>query len=389
MTACTAECTISIHLIIVPIRRHNKNISVPIDQQVRMVSTTCLAHDDPARIYDYCPSFAAAVLFTVLFFIPTCTHIVQAIRYRTSFSWVLIMAGIWEIGGYASRSYSITKQAESGIYTAQFLLILLAPLWINAFVYMILGRMIHFFLKDDRIYGLRARRVTLMFVLFDITAFVVQLTGGLMSSGSDVPVDTAKLGLNIYTGGVGLQLLFIGIFCLVAFRFRQLLLKQDRAQRYGVSFEPSIPLVTSESGFQQSTEYTNLSNDSNDAVDKLLEGSSINYLSRTWSQATPLFIALSVALSLIIIRNVYRLVEYGMGGVNGNVITKHEWFQYVFDALLMLSAITVLNIQHPGKTLQGERSSFKAEDKARKIQKREAKIAKKEARAMKKMGQEV
>lgn len=341
-----------------------------------MVSTVCLAHDNPARIYEYCPSFAASVLFTVLFLIATCAHIYQAVRYRTAFSWVLIMAGIWEIAGYASRSYSISRQAESGIYTAQFLLILLAPLWINAFVYMILGRMIHFFLENDRIYSLRARRVTLIFVMFDITAFVVQLSGGLMSSGSDNPISTIKLGLKIYTGGVGLQLLFIAIFCLVAFRFRQLLLKQDRAYRCGISYKPTTPLTATGTNLE-ATEYHG-----NGALVNFSEKPAINYLSRTWSQAIPLFVSLTVALNLIIVRNIYRLVEYGMGGVNGNVITRNEWFQYVFDALLMLAAIVALNAQHPGEILQGERSDFKAEDQARKTSKKEAKMAKKETKAV-------
>lgn len=331
-----------------------------------MVKITCLSPNDPNAVFEYCPSFPAAIIFAILFGLATITHLVQAVQYRKAFCWVLIMASIWETAGYSIRAYNITDQSSSGIYTAQFLLILLAPLWINAFVYMILGRMIHFFLVKDRVFGLRARRITLIFVLFDITAFVVQLTGGLMSSGTDVPVNQAKTGLRIYTGGVGLQLAFIAVFCGIAVKFWQLLKAQSASERYGVMMEDL------ESG----------SKPYNPAVGA--GTANINYLSRTSSQATPLLVGVAVALGLIIVRNIYRLIEYGVGGVNGNVMTKHEWFQYVFDAVLMLAAMVVLAWQHPGKTLQGERSDFSVEDKQRKQEKKAKKQEKKDLKAAKK-----
>ena len=47
-------------------------------------------------------------------------------------------------------------------------LIVLAPAWIAAFDYMTLGRLINTFLPSKSALGLRARRITLIFVLFDI-----------------------------------------------------------------------------------------------------------------------------------------------------------------------------------------------------------------------------
>ena len=331
-----------------------------------MVSTQCLAHDDPDRIYEYCPSIAASILFTILFGGTLLAHIIQAIQYRKGFCWVVITAGTWEVAGYALRSVSITQQANSGIYTAQFLLILLAPLWINAFVYMILGMMIHFFLANDRVYGVRARKVTLIFVLFDITAFCVQLAGGLMSSGDDQPVSITKLGLNIYTGGVGLQLAFIGTFSIIGFRFYQLLKKQDASYRYGNSLEP---LSASKTQYGPAEQFQ-----------------SVEHLDRTALTARPLFIAIFSAISLIILRNIYRLVEYGMGGINGNTITRHEWWPYVFDAVPMLGAMIILSVYHPGRVLQGVRSDFKAEDKARKAEKKARKQEKKDIKKFGKSG---
>ena len=47
-------------------------------------------------------------------------------------------------------------------------LIVLAPAWIAAFDYMTLGRLINTFLPSKSALGLRARRITLIFVFFDI-----------------------------------------------------------------------------------------------------------------------------------------------------------------------------------------------------------------------------
>lgn len=328
---------------------------------------TCLAPNDPARVYNYCPALAPAILFAILFSSVTVAHVVQAFLHRHPAAWVLIMAGLWEIGGYVSRTISIYNQADSGIYTTQFLLILLAPLWINAYVYMILGRMMHFFLANDRVFGIRARKITLVFVLFDITAFIVQLSGGLMTSGTDIPVATVKLGLNIYTGGVALQLAFIFIFICLSIRFRKTLKRQNLDTRGQMK---RLAQASSESLESQAF--------------IALESQQELPLDRDYFHARSLLRTLWVALSLIIARNTFRLIEYAMGGVNGNAITRHEWFQYVFDATLMFLAMVVLSVYHPGKVLQGERSDFTEENRMRKAQKKARKQDKINAKKAKK-----
>lgn len=329
-----------------------------------MITTTCLAQDDPNQVFDYCPSLGAAITLSVFFGLITITHIFLAAKHREPFCWVLIMSAIWETSGYAIRSFNITRQAYPNIYTAQFLLILLAPLWVNAFIYMTLGRMIHFFLPtgEDRIFGVRARRVTKLFVWFDITAFLVQLAGGLMSSGTDIK--TTRLGLTIYTSGVGLQLAFIAIFCGIAIQFQRVLKRQDVAQSRQLAMQALEP-------YQNNYQYTS-------------EAAETPYDGRTFTAAKPLLTRIWLALSLIILRNVYRLIEYAMDGANGNTITRHEWWMYVFDAVPMLAAMIVLAAYHPGQILQGGRSDFRAEDKLKKQQKKAGKLEKKAEKQMRK-----
>lgn len=128
---------------------------------------SCAAHD-PDAVWLYCPSFGAAVLFSILFGLTFIAHFVQAIVYRKGFAWVVIMGAAWETMGMTFRTFSTKHQDLNSWFIVQSLLILLAPLWINAFVYMVLGRMVNFYLEDKRVLGIPARKLTLYFVLLDI-----------------------------------------------------------------------------------------------------------------------------------------------------------------------------------------------------------------------------
>jgi hypothetical protein len=56
---------------------------------------------------------------------------------------------------------------------------------------------------------------------------------------------------------------------------------------------------------------------------------------------------LYIASGLIIIRSVFRVVEYLQG--NNGYILEHEIFLYIFDALLMLVVICLSNWVHPAQ----------------------------------------
>lgn len=320
----------------------------------------CQASDAPDALWVYCPSFAAAILFSVLFGLTTITHIVQAIVYRKRFAFVLIMGAIWECGGYVTRTLSVMNQKNEAMYTVQQLLILLAPLWINAYIYMLLGRMIHFFLVDDRVFGIRARRITKVFVWFDIIAFLIQAAGGMMVTPG-ASQKTQKLGLDIYTAGVGAQLLFLSIFTSLAVGFQRRLKHQSRsATACGRDSD-------SESQLQLQSE-----------CDTPIPNPAL---------AKRLLILLYVVMTLVIIRNIYRLVEFSTGV--DSVILKHEWYNYVWDAAPMFLALLALNIIYPGKILQGPRADFRQEDKAIKMAKKEKKAEKKAQRKERKYGNTV
>lgn len=127
-----------------------------------------LAVDDPDNNWTYCPSLPATAIFAGLFGITNIAHIYQAHHYRKTFCWVLIMGAVWETVAYVIRPIAILNPTKQAWFDPQFLLILLAPLWINAFDYMVLGRMVYYFLDNKKLVGIKAERMALLFVLLDI-----------------------------------------------------------------------------------------------------------------------------------------------------------------------------------------------------------------------------
>jgi hypothetical protein len=56
---------------------------------------------------------------------------------------------------------------------------------------------------------------------------------------------------------------------------------------------------------------------------------------------------LYVASALILVRSVFRLIEYAQG--NGGYLISHEVFLYVFDAVLMWFCMAILAWVHPSE----------------------------------------
>ncbi|OAL65134.1 RTA1 domain protein [Trichophyton rubrum] len=250
-----------------------------------------------------------------------------------TFSWVIIVGGAWEAIAYGLRAAGAKNIYQKGFGLPHQILIALAPLWINAYVYMVLGRMVHFFLPDKRCFGISARRLTVIFVCLDVIAFLTQ--GASTSLLNSDTASTIKIGIDLCTftsltlqtiqlpnmsidmGGIGLQELFILIFIGLAVRFQY---KMAIVEQIEQSKGPWRPLL-----------YT-----------------------------------VYAALVLITIRIIYRLVEFS-GGLHSAIATNEAAF-YILDATPMFLALLALNIFHPGRFLVGPGSEF--EKKPKKAKKR-------------------
>ncbi|KAF5231600.1 hypothetical protein FAUST_9162 [Fusarium austroamericanum] len=271
--------------------------------------------------YYFDPSFAANLAFCVLFGLTTIAHLAQA-----RFCWVAIMGATWETIAFAFKTLGSHDQQNLTYLTVGQILFLLAPLWINAFVYMGVARMVYFGMPSQKLLGIKAVRMTLLFVWLDVILFLVQGTGGVMLSNTDADSDTIDIGMKVYMAGVALQLavvlVFSGITVFFYFKLRQ------------------------------------------------LEGRSMKCMK--W-----LIWTMVVVLMLIMTRIVYRLVEFGPGVNAHNTLLIHEGYPLGLDATPILIALVLLNIMHPGFVLRGPESEFpklsRKEKKALKEQKKQAK----------------
>lgn len=54
------------------------------------------------------------------------------------------------------------------VYEAQFVLILIAPLWMNAYDFVMLGRLVNYCMPDRKLLRVPARRIAVMFVCSDV-----------------------------------------------------------------------------------------------------------------------------------------------------------------------------------------------------------------------------
>ncbi|MCJ1282191.1 hypothetical protein MMC26_001514 [Xylographa opegraphella] len=212
------------------------------------------------------------------------------------------MATAWEFIGFVCRTITTFNQVTDVVTSEAVLFVLLAPLWLNAFDYIVFGRMIYYYLPEKRIAGIKAEKIATIFVLMDILAFIVQLIGGVMGQNGDAT--TVTLGLNIYSGGVALQQFFILSFISLIVIFHRKMLRGESVQgRHG------------------------------------------------WKR---LLYPLYATLLLITLRILYRIVEFANGG--NAVLNDNEVFIYVLDATPMLFGMVIWNIWHPGRTLLGPES---------------------------------
>ncbi|GAB7353858.1 hypothetical protein MBLNU459_g4219t3 [Dothideomycetes sp. NU459] len=260
------------------------------------------ALNDPNDNWSFCPDPVPAILFAALFGLTTIVHLAQGIHYRKWYTIVIIISGGLQTATFVLRTLSIYNPTQELLYALWFCLILIAPVWTNAFVYMIMGRLVYNFVPDKKIAKIKAHRFGLYFILLDIVAFLVQVYGAASASGTDLTVKQIMLGIHIYMGGVGFQQACIIFFMALAFFFHRELRRQPETDEM--------------------------------------------------RSALRMLYVLYAVLILITVRIIFRLIEYSSGITSS--IPNHEAFMYCFDSLPMFVALVLLNIVHPGAVMPGK-----------------------------------
>ncbi|WYZ39391.1 hypothetical protein EsH8_III_001305 [Colletotrichum jinshuiense] len=255
------------------------------------------AGNDLFKLYRYDPSMAAAIIFIVLFFGITAFHTYQVIRTKTWFFIPFVLGGFCQWIGYIGRAVSSTESPNWTVkpYIVQTLLLLVAPALYAASIYMILGRII--LLTDGEVHSvIRRKWLTKLFVFGDVMSFILQgAGGGIMASGT---LEALEKGEHIVIGGLVVQIIFFSLFATTAAIFHK------RLSRF-----PTRKVLQAVIQWQ-------------------------TYLH-----------VLYAASALILVRSVFRLIEYAQG--NDGYLISHEVFLYVFDAVLMFATMCVFAWKHP------------------------------------------
>lgn len=105
------------------------------------------------------------------------------------------MATSWETAGFVFRVLGARDPRNELYNTGSQILVILAPLWVNAFAYMVMGRLVYYWLSSKSVWNIKARKMTKFFVWFDVFTFLVQLGGGGMLSSDDA--SSVSLGMKI------------------------------------------------------------------------------------------------------------------------------------------------------------------------------------------------
>ncbi|KAL4922122.1 RTA1 like protein-domain-containing protein [Aspergillus aurantiobrunneus] len=260
--------------------------------------------DNEHNIYGYNPSIAAGAIFIVLFAASSASHGFQLVKARALYFIPFVVGGIFQVLGYLFRVLSHNNTDSIPLYALQTVLILLAPALYAASIYMVLGRLIvHLDAQEHSL--VRVKWMTKIFVTGDVVSFLMQCGGGGLMSG-DNP-DSRQIGETITIIGLIVQIVFFGFFLITSIVFH---IRINKA-----------PSTRS----RENTRYW-----------------SGNLTARNW---VTLLMALYVVSVLILVRSVFRLVEF-IDGYGGYLMT-HEVFIYVFDAVLMVVVMGVMNYWHP------------------------------------------
>lgn len=109
--------------------------------------------------YRYTPSLAAAIIFIICFAITSAVHVWQMFRFRAWFFVPFVLGGLMETIGYIGRAMSTKDIWDLNSFIMQSTLLLVAPAFFAASIYMTLRRII--VLTDDEVYCfLRSRWIS-------------------------------------------------------------------------------------------------------------------------------------------------------------------------------------------------------------------------------------
>ncbi|PYI15052.1 RTA1-domain-containing protein [Aspergillus japonicus CBS 114.51] len=246
--------------------------------------------------YGYQPSLAAGIVFCVLFGVSMLAHLVQMVWKRTWWCTVFVLGCATELIGWAGRTWSADCPYNSTAFLMQISTLIIAPTFFTAGIYVLLGRFIA--LMGPETSMLSPKLYLWIFVTCDVVSLVVQAIGGGLASIAYNSADgNTEPGTHTMVAGIVFQLVSITVFVLLAADFVRRTLR-------------------------------------------------LRLLQTMTGSVVPLLGAMILSVIVIYVRSIYRTIELSQGW-SGYLIT-HEVYFIVLDGVMMVIAVAVFNIFHPG-----------------------------------------
>lgn len=282
--------------------------------------------------YFYDPSLAASILFAVLYAFPAAFLLYTTVigprtgKYRYAKFFILACICAWiEVAGYVIRCLSIENPTSVPFYAVSSALLVIAPLFICASLYMLIGRLIRAGIptrgKQQRILGISPKWLPRGFVTSDVLSLLTQAGGSGIAASNNWEGNEKDIGTNVLIGGLVLQLVTFSLFLIIIRKFH---LRANEIRR-----------------------------DISNGVRQVLIGLYIAGFFIEVSKSTP---PTQQEQPLTQrhgqVRCIYRLIEFALG-IDGYPF-RTEWLLYVLEACPMLLALCALGYYHPGKWLPDE-----------------------------------
>ncbi|KAM5349126.1 hypothetical protein ACJ41O_008949 [Fusarium nematophilum] len=253
-----------------------------------------------AYLWQYVPSLPGSIAFAVIFGIITTAHGWKMYKTRMWFCLPFAIGGICEELGYICRAMAWDSTDSLPLYIMQATFILIPPSFFAASLYMVYSRIVRA-VQGDTCSLISPRWTTRFFVIGDIVTLNIQSTG----AGLVANPEHAHVGNPIVVTGLIFQVLLFIVFvmCCIVFHRR---FRAHLAENGGTT---NIP----------------------------------------WRSCLHMLYWTSVA---ILVRNVFRVVEYIMG--EDGYLLRREWPMFAFDSVLMVLVMGAFYVWYPSELVPGK-----------------------------------
>lgn len=267
-------------------------------QQVSMSDTSNYFKYDPNITLTYvgCAGFGLVTLF----------FLIQVFRFKAWYFLPFLLGCVFETIGYGMRRLAADRVDVLGLYIGQGLLLLLPPGFFSATIYMLLKKVI-LCMGAQNYSRLSLRWLTKIFVAADCFSLFLQAAGGGLQGAKKR--NMTKIGQWTTIFGLIVQVIAFSAF-----------LYLTRTFDVALQSDPASPANRVSTTAQH----------------------------RKWAPWQQCLGAIYVSGCLILVRSVYRVLEYAMG--HDGYLMVHEVFFYALDTLPMfLTTLTFIVVFPPAK----------------------------------------